>query len=321
MIVFNTFTNYKRIKKLPEVDILIWTTCLLRYKQLGYKTKLFCTKKDLEFIKEWHLYELYDCIDVDLFENNEMVSKIDEEHFWSSRKIEAMYYQLNVLEEPSIYTDVDIIMRASFDTTGDVLVWSPEEWNTNEGQVYVPWRNLSKPHNYRMPQYIIDTKDAYNCGVWYFKDKEVFNKYRDEYYAFCLNNPCEIKHRNRDDVDDLITNNSVWACNAEQRILKAVLTHENQDVRFVMQERKKGWSKQGVHFFFYRISWKYLNDKEWAPAPDALSMLNLTIYECLASLKGFNINFYNFWLNKPWLKGFFGNFDSKEKKYPVKEYY
>ena len=81
MIIFNTFTNYQRVKKLPEVDILIWTVCLLRYKMFGYHTKLFCTKADIPFIKEWHLYELYDIIDTDLFENCEMLNKIDNTHF------------------------------------------------------------------------------------------------------------------------------------------------------------------------------------------------------------------------------------------------
>lgn len=38
-----------------------------------------------------------------------------------------MYYQLYVLNEPAIYTDIDIIMRQPFDLSGDVLVWSPEE--------------------------------------------------------------------------------------------------------------------------------------------------------------------------------------------------
>lgn len=320
MIIFNTFTNYQRVKKLPEVDILIWTTCLIRYKMFGYTTKLFCTKTDIPFLKEWHLFELYDIIDVDLFENNLMLKSIDNTHFWSSRKIEAMYYQLNILEEPSIYTDVDIIMRKPFDTSKDVLVWSPEEWNTNEGQVYVPWRNLSKPKGYRMPQYIIDTKDAYNCGVWYFKNKEVFNEYRNQYYGFSINNPCEIKHRNRDDVDDLITNNSVWACNAEQRILKAVLLHYNQDVAFVMPYKGRGWSKEGVHYFFYRISWQYLHSKEWLPAPDALAMLNLTIAECLGSIKQLSEEWYKFWLDRSWMKDW-DKADFKNKVYPIKEYY
>lgn len=320
MIVFNTFTNYQRVKQLPEMDILIWTVGLLRYKQLGYNTKLFCTKADMPFIKKWHLYELYDMIDADLFERNEMLQKIDNAHFWSTRKIEAMHWQMSVLDEPAIYSDTDIIMRSRFDLSHDALMWSPESWNTNEGQVYVPWRNLSKPEGYKMPQHIVDTKDAYNCGVWWFKDKGMFEEYRKEYYDFCIGNPCKIKHRNRDDVDDLITNNSVWACNAEQRILKAVLDHHKQDVACVMPARGKGWSKQGVHYFFYRISWKYLNDKDYNPAPDALSMLNLTIYECLVSLKAYNKGFYEFWLDRPWLKGFFENFDAKEKVWPVKEY-
>lgn len=321
MIVFNTFTNYQRIKKLPELDILIWATSLIRYKLLGYTTKLFCEEKDIEFLKGWHLLELYDIIDTELFKSNEMLDKIDNTHFWSTRKIEAMYHQLFILNEPAIYSDTDIIMRSHLDTAGDVLTWSPEEWNTNEGQVYVPWRNLSKPAGYIMPKWIIDTNDAYNCGIWYFKNKEVFKEYREEYYKFCLNNPCKIKHKNRDDVEDLETNNAVWACNAEQRILKGVLTHQNQDVRFVMSERKKGWSKQGVHFFFYRISWKYLNDKNWLPAPDALSMLNLTVYECLKTIKNFDTRLYRFYSNLSWIKDAEQILDKDKKATPIKDYF
>ena len=321
MIIFNTFTNYQRIKKLPETDILIWTTCLIRYKMFGYTTKLYCTKKDIDFLKEWKLYNLYDIIDTDLFENNEMLKKIDNKHFWSTRKIEALYHELFVLNEECIYTDVDIIMRQPYNTSRDCLVWSPEEWNTNEGQVYVPWRNLSKPKGYKMPQYILNTSDAYNCGVLYFKNKEVFKQYRDDYYKFCLDNPCQIKNRKRDDVEDLVTNNSVWACNAEQRILKAVLNHTKQDVMCVMPKRLKGWSKQGVHLFFYRIAWKYLKDDEWEPAPDARAMLNLIILECLLTIKQQDKELYELWSNISWLKDFEKNIDIENKVYPVDDYY
>ena len=321
MIVFNTFTNYQRVKKLPEIDILIWTCCLIRYRAFGYTTKLYCTQKDIEFLKQWRLYDLYDEIDTTLFEDNEMLNRIDNSHFWSTRKIEAMYHQLNVLNEPVIYTDVDIIMRRPFDLSHDALVWSPEEWNTNEGQVYVPWRNLSKPVGYKMPKYILDTKDAYNCGVWWFRDKEVFNEYRRQYYAFCLDNPCKIKlHKKRgDEVEDLITNNSVWACNAEQRILKAVLTNANQDVACVMPERKKGWSIQGVHYFFYRISWKYLHDDEWAPAPDALPMLNLTVVECMLTIKDFDKGLFGFWNSRDIVRGW-DEVDAKNKVWKLDRY-
>lgn len=321
MIIFNTFTNYKRIAKLPETDVLIWATCLIRYKIFGYTTKIFCTQKDIQFLKDWHLFELYDIIDTQLFTNCPILEKIDNTHFWSTRKIEAMYYQLYILNEPAIYTDIDIIMRQPFDLSGDVLVWSPEEWSTDEGSIYVPWRNLSKPKGYIMPKWIIDTRDAYNCGVWYFKNREVFAQYRDEYYNFCLGNPCIIKHKNRDDVADLDSNNAVWACNAEQRILKAVLTHNKQQVKFVMPERKKGWSKQGVHYFFYRISWRFLNDKDWDPAPDALPMLNLTIFECIKTIQQYSKQLYDFWSTRPWLLNFEASIDIKNKIYPIKEYY
>lgn len=323
MIVFNTFTNYQRIKKLPEVDILIWTTCLMNYKKLGYTTKLFCTSNDIDFLKENHLFELYDIIDTDFFNNLKIDERVNLKYFWSTRKIEAVHYERCILDEEAIYSDVDIIMRSKFDLSKDGVVWCLEESSTNNNTIYVPWRNLSKPKGYQMPKYMLETKDAYNGGIWYFKNKDVFQQYYDEYYKFSINNPCEIKtHKSRgDDVSDLITNNDVWACNGEQRVLKAVMDHNKQNIAFVMNEREKGWSKQGVHFFFYRIAWRYLKDKEYKPVPDAIPMLNLTILECLSSIKHYNENIYTYWISKPWLKNFEKEIDIKNKIFPVKEYY
>lgn len=317
MIVFNCFSTMKRYGSMPLTDILIWTTSLIRLKSMQYVTKLYCDKSSHEFLDKWHLRQLYDIIDDEFYEQDkEKIESVDSRYFWSTRKIEAMHHELE-LGNDSIYSDTDIIMRKPFDLSGDFLCWCPEEGSIENNSIYVPWRNLSKPLGYMMPKWMLETKDAYNGGIWWFKNKDVYEEYRTEYYRFAVNNPCKIKHTNRDDVSDLITNNNVWACNGEQRVLKAVLDHNNQEVKFIMDERKKGWSKDAVHFFHYRIAWRYLHDKVYDPAPDALPMLNLTIKECMLTVKAYNKSLHDFWLQ------YFSDYekiDAKNKIWPIQEY-
>ena len=40
MHIFNTFTNRQHIKKLPDIDLLLWSASLASYQLLGYKLKL-----------------------------------------------------------------------------------------------------------------------------------------------------------------------------------------------------------------------------------------------------------------------------------------
>ena len=323
MVIFNTFSNGKRYNDMPETDIIIWCASLIRYKGFGYKTKIFCLESDLEFLKHYHLFELYDEIDTTLLKDNEQLSKIDESIFWSSRKIEAMYHQLFTLNEPSIYVDTDILMRKPYDLSGDCLVWSPEtriivelpngeiDWTKT---IYPSWKFLSKPEGYVMPDYIKQTPDAYNCGVWFFKNKEVFKKYREEYYKFCIGNPGIIKHSK-----NKVFNNAMFPCNAEQRILKAVLTEENQKVNCVMPIKAKGLCEKGMHYFWYRVSWRKMKEKNVVPTQDSLSVLNYTLIECMMTLKRYNY-IYEFYSNLPWLKDFETQFKQSKDKIIIRRY-
>lgn len=211
-------------------------------------------------------------------------------------------------------------MWEAFDVSKDTLFWSPEEWNTDEGQIYVSWDNLSTPPNYHMPDYIKKTADAVNCGIMYFKNKKAFLEYRKQYYDFALDNPCEILRQKEDAVEDLVTNNSVWACNAEQRILKAVMVHSKQEINYVMPDRKKGIGDKGAHFFFYRIAWLFLHDDIWKPAPDAIPVLNMTIALCLKTVAEYSERYHEFWTKKEWLKDFEEKYDPKNSIWPVDSY-
>ena len=315
----------QRYKEFPEWDILIWATALVRYKFFGYTLKLYCLESDFEFLKKWHLYDLYDIIDTELLKDNEQLNKIDNKRFWSSRKIEAMYHELFDLNEEAIYVDIDILMRQPFDISNcDALLWSPEPRNIVKDQygntdwtqtIYLPWRYISKPNNYKMPEYILNTADAYNCGVWYFKNKEVFKEYRKQYYDFAINNPCEIKH-----MDQSIVNNEVFACNCEQRIIKAVLTYYHQNVKTVMPHKATGLCNEGYHFFWYRANWRLGNKNPSVLAPEALQILNGAVMDCVMTLKTCRPDLYQFFFSSEYLKNFETRYTLDPKHQPLKKY-
>ena len=332
MILFNTFSNMSRYKTIPEADILVWAAALAVYKSFGYTLKLYCLDSDIDFLKQYHLYELYDIIDTEYLKNNKQLEKIDNKLFWSSRKIEAMYHELFDLNEEAIYTDVDILMKVPFDISNcDALVWSPEPRNavlTAKGidwtkTIYVAWKFLSKPKDYKMPKYILDMPDAYNCGVWYFKNKEVFLEFRKQYYDFCIGNPGKLigLEDTLYALEGTIAKNAIFPCNAEQRILKAVLTEYKQNVKTIMPYKGVGLCKEGYHLFWYRSNWQFIEKNPKLLTPESLRNLNGFIFESLQALAALNRPVYEFFKTLPWLNNFELNFLKDPNKTPIKHYY
>ena len=144
--VFNNFTSGTRTKY-PKMDILIWIAGLLRYKSFGYRTKLYCLREDIQFLKDNRLFGLYDEIDVDTLANEAQaaLSKVDGKRFWSTRKLECMRHEWLVLgNADSIYSDTDVVMNSPFSLNGlDALTWSPE--THKKVSIYIPWEMMTSP--------------------------------------------------------------------------------------------------------------------------------------------------------------------------------
>lgn len=309
MIVFNTFNHGKRKFKVREIDNLIWAACLIKYKSFGWTTKLYCLEEDIEFLKKYHLYELYDIVDTEFLKDNEQLKKVNEDIFWSSRKIEAMYHELFELNEDAFYSDTDLIIRRKPNLNHDVLVWSPEPHLKNS--VYIDWDIMSKPDGYEMLDYIKECNDAFNCGVWYFKNKEIFKKYREEYYKFVIGNPGIITHEADDKfLVSLVKNNNAFPCNAEQRILKAVCTHLTNDIGFILKKKNNGLGKPGSHYFYYKMFWIHFHEVYYPNLGDLKTFqmyqcLNEAVHESLQVIKKSKYkDVYEFYSNLSWLYGF-----------------
>ena len=264
MKILQNFSSKKHIKELPITDILIWYLGTSRLKGYGHTLKLYCEEKDLDFLKEWGLFDLYDEVDTEFLSNNELFEIINQENFWSIRKIECINHEYEISEEPFIYMDTDIVMNMPVHMAGDLLVWSPEQ----KQEIYVPWECLSAPYDYVMPEYIYKMDKAYNCGILGFKSKELFDLYRKEYLTFVINN------------------NNKWG------------------VYTIMPTQIPGACNAGIHYYLCRAFWRKLNKNELNDDAREywIGILNDQIRLLMSILKEQNSEMFNKFISIDWIK-------------------
>lgn len=277
MYVINNFSN-QHYAKLSEVDLLAWLMSLINYKILGYKTKLYCFPEDIEFLAKTPILNYYDEIDKETLVNDKSKTLINEEHFWFWRKIVAIENEYKLGHE-FFYSDTDVVIMEKPDFSDcDLYVWwfedrDPENW-TRLPSVYIDWDRLSKPKHYKMPEYIKNTgRDNYNCGVLWFKEESIFKKWKEEMLAFMVDNPCEIYG----EIPEFKP--AIWACNAEQRILKGVANYLNLKVKaFDEAIYTCGVTPKGIHLYYWKYSWRCLKQAleksgNWWSMPERLPII------------------------------------------------
>ena len=306
MKIIQNFSSKKHIKEFPITDILVWYIGLLKLRALGNTIKLYCEKKDFEFLKYWGLFDLYDEIDDSFLSSNELVNSeiINGTNFWSKRKIECIKNEFDVANEPFVYMDTDIILNVPFkiDSEIDLIAWSPE----TQEKIYIPWNHLSIPNGYKMPKYIYQTEGAYNCGILYFRTKQQFLEYRRQYLNYTMNNPCET--RGVTAWEETIRN--IWACNAEQRILKAVAEHNNWNVQLIMDKQAPGACEFGIHYYYMRGFWRLLPLEDFLKSEEKAywtEVLNFQLDQLLTILLGADREAFNKFMTIDWIKDFYEN--------------
>lgn len=293
MYVINNFSN-QLYSKLSDIDLLIWLVSLNSYKQLGYKTKLYCEEKDLQFLKDNCLLHYYDEVDTaTLAESNEL-KEINNKEFWFWRKIVAMEREFSLGHE-FFYSDTDIVLMKKPDFSKcDLYVWWPEDRDSenwaNRKTVYCNWEDISCPPNYVMPEYIKNTgRNNYNCGLLYFKDFSVFKKWKSDMLNFIIGNPC-VKYN-----ESLYEQNACFACNTEQRFLKGLANHLNLKVdSFDTAIRSNGMTPDGVHFWWWRNAWRNMESAFRLNNTTLSDSRNLGIIQALLVV----VDFVELWMNK-----------------------
>ena len=113
MKIIQNFSSKKHIAQLPFFDIAMWYVGLQQLKNFGYTTKLYCEKKDFNFLNKWHLLELYDEVDSSFLteiQKDDTYNAINDEYFWSKRKLFCIEHEFQINSEPFMYMDTDILL-------------------------------------------------------------------------------------------------------------------------------------------------------------------------------------------------------------------
>lgn len=279
MKIINNFSSQKHTS-LSSFDILIWYVSLLHAKKLGYQTKLYCEEKDFRFLKDWGLFDLYDEIDSSFISSSPVLATINNTCFWSSRKLECIGHEFEVSSEPFLYTDVDVILDRPLPLDYDLLAWCPED----RPNLYLPWKHFSTPAGYEMPSFLqkVDkVSKALNCGVLYFRTKEMFDLYHKAYLSFTLNNPCQFIDLPADSEGQ---RRDLWACNAEQRILYALVEDRDWNAGCCTFDMDLGLSDVGTHYFSFRTVWRGLFDEKAPLTEEARTASSYTLSSLIALL-------------------------------------
>lgn len=279
MKVIQNFSSNAHYTTIPLTDILIWCTGLYNLKSLGHSLKLYCKESDLDFLKKYNLDTFYDEIDISFLQTYK--PKINERNFWSVRKLACIENEFNSSTEPFIYVDTDVIINMPLHCPTDLLVWGLEP----AGGVYLPWNEFSVPKDYVLPEWLEKTQDAYNCGVLAFKTKDLFMRYLEEYYKFTLENPCKLVSETQLTEEE---KRSVWACTAEQRILKGLTDYLDWEPSAITITPHNHYSDSGIHYYILRQNWRLLRDHKDQLSEEQhqiiLFQLNHTIKTCLSWL-------------------------------------
>lgn len=258
-------------------------------KALGYQTKLYCTEADIPFLEKFGLLPYYDELDTTTLLDESYLDTIDGAKFWSIRKLLCIDHEMEI-GEPFIYFDTDVIIRKPIEIgkNVDLMVWSPDP----PGDIYVDWNWLSTPPNYNYPPWLLKVRQAYNAGILYFRNRDLWRAYFKQYLAWVRNNPGTWLRMV--DADSAATLRNVWACNAEQRILHAVADRNKWKVQCFMNSVGEGVCADGVHFYIYRAMWRekqsdanvrayYLQKlREWSAF--LMSALDMGHYEVLTAV-------------------------------------
>lgn len=280
MKVIQNFSSGKHITQFPIFDIMIWIAGVNQLKKLGYTTKLYCEERDLDWLQQWHLLDLYDDIDTQVLASINW-DGIQQDKFWSVRKLYCINHEMSLTAPTDFfYMDTDIILfqALSFSdphngTPCDLFIWSPDPENKNS--IYCDLQYLSTPPGYSMPTWFKETTTAFNCGILYFRTREMWQTYFQEYVRFVVNNPCAFVYVvPKTDSEETLRN--IWACNAEQRLLAGLARHNHWYLGAVMRESGQGFCAAGTHFYIIRGLWRQQRRGRFDESPQTDSELSHT---------------------------------------------
>lgn len=227
-------------KELSGSELLVWYLSVIQWKRLGYTTKIYVDDYNLQYIKDKKLYELYDEVDSEFFNDEDgffVSNDIDKEHFWASSKI----FLLENETESCIVTDHDFIPFKEIPTDKDVVVYHREKLN-----IFSYYNNEAYPlnydkNNYSIPEWFTFEVRPINASVCYIKNQEVKKQYIEEAYKYISGNHEDYSNSNPDMIY------------IEQRFLSELCNHLNVEITTLIDLKKETTiNKNYFHLHFHK---------------------------------------------------------------------
>lgn len=248
------------LHSLTSLELLIWFLSILQWKKLGYTTKIYVDDENLQFIKDNHLYELYDEVDSEYFNNADgffVKNNVNKNKFWAGCKI----FLLENENESCIISDYDFIPFTNPIMDKEVIAYYTEEIK----QVYnATLDNLTFPENYEVPEWFQYNIDPVNTSVCYIGNNSVKDLYIEEAYKYMTNN--------NDIEDETLVYDMVYI---EQRMLAEICNHLEVEIKTLVDLNKVSYiNSDYLHLLMYKDVDKSIEENRKYPNSWHIYLLN-----------------------------------------------
>lgn len=226
------------LHSLTSLELLIWFLSILQWKKLGYTTKIYVDDENLQFIKDKHLYELYDEVDSEYFNNTDgffVKNNISKNKFWAGCKI----FLLENESEPCIISDYDFIPFVNPALDKEVIAYHSEEVKYIYGETL---DNLTFPENYEVPEWFQYNVNPVNTSICYIGNESVKSLYIEE--------ACKYMSNNTEIEDETLVYDMVYI---EQRMLAEICNHLGVEIKTLIDLNKVSYINEDyLHLLMYK---------------------------------------------------------------------
>jgi hypothetical protein len=230
--------------KISTLDIIFWYQACLRWKEKGHTLVLYTESNMIEWLKKMSLYDLYDEINTELFDNKD--KRIDYVKFWASPKILSYREEINRGFKDIIIADTDLFPVGNLDSffvENEVVLWGAEEWAERAYEFYGSYLNVPTPKDFIFPEWMSDKFKELNTGVIWFKDTEKAKEVMDVIIDYMTNNP---GHKDGWDLGVMLM------CFAEQRMIGAYVLEHKMKIGYLQPKGVQQFNKNAWHLMRYK---------------------------------------------------------------------
>lgn len=270
-------------RELSSSELLVWYLSVIQWKRLGYTTKIYVDDYNLQYIKDKKLYDLYDEVDSDFFNDEDgffVLNDIDKKHFWASSKIFLLENEI----EPCIVTDYDFVPFKTIPTDDNEVIAYHKEKIYSYSYYNMDLFPLGyDKNNYSIPEWFTYEQTPVNTSICYINNKEVKKQYIEEAYKYILGNHEDYTNLGSDMIY------------IEQRFLSELCYHLGVEITTLIDLSKEtSVNKNYFHMHLYKdIDNEFINRNKYPNCwhiflLDTINKKNPELYNSIITLNEFS---------------------------------